>query len=314
VDKKSLLEQINCNLCGGATTRPEMQKHGYDIVRCASCGLVYVNPRMPAATLAGAVYGPGYFDAEKGYGLEDHFSAANRERSVKSGAERLKWIEKHKGKGRLLDVGCAGGFFMLAAKQRGWTPRGFEISEHAAAYARDKLGFDVTVGDFSALEPEPATFDLITMLDVIEHLPDPMQGLRNAAATLAPGGALFIATPNFAGLPARAQGANWGLIEPEHHLYYFTPDTLGKMLEKAGFEIVEWRFPLLGLNDLLLSAGALQKAGIKVTEEQKSTVRKRFRAPRAAARALLSAADSNIFAPLFARNRGVIIEVIAKRL
>jgi SAM-dependent methyltransferase len=311
---KQTLETIDCNLCGSANKEPVMEKHGYAIVRCPDCALVFVSPRMPAQSLAENVYGPGYFDAEKGYGLEDHFGKANRLRSMKSGAERLRWIERHTRTGRLLDVGCAGGFFMLAARQRGWKVSGVEISQHAATCAINSYGLDITTGSFSELQPQPDAFDLVTMLDVIEHLPDPMRGLLNAFTTLKPGGSLFVATPNFDSLPARTLGREWGLVEPEHHLFYFTPATLERMVEKAGFKVVEKRFPLLGLNDLLLSAGAIRKAGIPVGEQQKAAVRKHLKLPRAAARAILSAADTAVFAPLFANNKGVIIEIIATKI
>lgn len=308
------LEDVNCNLCGSSKKTEVMNKQGYSIVRCDECGLVFVSPRLPADALAESVYGPGYFDAEKGYGLEDHFGIANKNRSIKNGTERLRWIEKYATRGRLLDVGCAAGFFMLAAKQRGWNVSGIEISDHAAAYAREKFGLDVKTGSFNQKPSEPESFDLVTMLDVIEHLPNPLSGLENARNILKPQGLLFVATPNFDSLPARVLGREWGLVAPEHHFYYFTPGIIEKMLAKAGFKIVARRFPLLGLNDLLLSAGAIRKAGIPIDENKKVAIRQRLRLVRTAARGLLSAIDTSIAAPLFANGKGVIIEVIARKI
>jgi SAM-dependent methyltransferase len=307
------LQSVACNLCDSNSHTRIMHKHGYIIVKCNGCGLVFVNPRMRAEDLAEQVYGEEYFGAERGYGLEDHFSDRSRALAMRWGRERLDWIEQSAKPGRVLDVGCAAGFFLLAAKERGWDPHGMEISDHAASYARETLGLDVATGEFSSVDPEPDSFDLITMLDVIEHFADPLQALRNAHAALRPGGRLFAVTPNFDSLAAKTLGDKWGLVEPEHHLFYFTPQTLDAILEKAGFRVAARRWPLLGLNDLLLSAGALQKAGVPMTADRKKNLRRLVRGPRNAARTLMGAADSRVLAPLFARGRGVIIEVLAEK-
>ena len=306
-------EHTPCNLCGTDYSRHLMTKHDCPIVQCRECGLVYVNPRIPTKDLAEKVYGAEYFNAERGYGLEDHFSDENRDHALRWGRARLQWIEQHMSPGSLLDVGCAAGFFLLAAKKRAWDPHGIEISHHASEYARSVLGLDVATQEFSGMDPEPGQYELVTMLDVIEHLPDPLRGLRNAYTVLKPGGFVFLATPNFHSIPARALGENWGLIEPDHHLYYFTPETMDAMLQKSGFRVVAHRWPLLGLNDLFLSAGALQKAGVPVTAERKKILRQILRGPRSAARKLLGAADASVFAPLFAKGRGSIIEVLARK-
>lgn len=308
------LEDVPCNLCTSAGATPVMNKHGYTVRKCGECGLVFVSPRISSGRLARDVYGPGYFNAERGYGIEDHLGERARKEAMRSARARLRRLERFVSPGRLLDVGCAGGWFLAAARERGWDAEGVEISEFAASHARDKLGFRVRIGDFSSLAPEPDSFDLVTMQDAIEHLPDPMRGLRNACETLKPGGILFVAAPNFSSAAARALGCNWGLVEPEHHLFYFTPATLGAMLEKTGFKIEKWEFPLFGLNDLLFSAGALQRAGIPVTDGNKSFIRKNLRPLRDGIRAVISAADKAIAAPLFARDKGVIMEVVARKI
>jgi len=311
----AMLEHVACNLCGSDDTAVLFVKDKYSIRKCTVCGLVYVSPRIPAKALASDVYDEKYFNAERGYGIEDGFGERNEKASVAASHEKLNHIEKFIKPGTLLDVGCAGGWFLLAAKERGWIAEGYEISDFAASYAREKHGFKIATGDFSHAEGVPqGAFDLVAMSDVIEHFPDPMRALSIAAKALKPRGALYVLTPNFDGLPARIQKQHWGLVQPEHHLYYFTPATLRAMLERNGFEIVAVRYRYLGLADLLFSAGALSRAGINISDESKQAFRGKTKGLRDSIRKTINTIDSAIAAPLFRNSAiGVNIEMLAKK-
>lgn len=306
------LISTSCDLCGSERSERAFEKDGYTGVRCLDCGLVYINPRPSNERIKNEIYNEGYFDAEKGYGIEDLFGKARLD-ALNRASELFKEIEKTMRPGAVLDIGCAAGFFIETARKRGWEPHGVEIGDFAARHAREKLNLDVRTGDFIEMELPKENYDLVLMMDVIEHLTSPRKGLEKVSNILKPGGLLVLETPNFESAPSRLLGAGWGLIAPEHHLYYFTPGTIGKMLEKTGFEIRSMTFPRWGLADLFLSAGSFRKIGIPVGNEEKRFVRRYLRAPRDMARAAANALDRAMLVPAFGRNRGVIIRIFAEK-
>jgi len=281
-------------------------------VRCSNCGLVYINPRPTGEYLKNTVYGEGYFNADKGYGIED-LLGKGREEAARRSESLFKEIEMKTKPGAVLDIGCAAGFFLETASRRGWEPHGVEISDYAAKHAREKLSLDVVTGDFITLDLPREKFNLVLMMDVIEHLSSPKKGLLKANAALESGGLLVIETPNYESAPSKTLGVEWGLISPEHHLYYFTPATIKRALEETGFDIVSMAFPRWGLADLLFSAGSLRKAGLPIGDKEKKFVRNRLRGPRDAIRSIANVIDRGLLARLFGDKQGVTIRVIAKK-
>jgi 2-polyprenyl-3-methyl-5-hydroxy-6-metoxy-1,4-benzoquinol methylase len=306
------LIQVSCDMCGASSSDFLFKKNGLTGVRCAACGLVYINPRPTDEFLKSDIYNEGYFNAEKGYGIED-LHGKGREEALKRSDALFNEIEKSASPGAVLDIGCAAGFFLETARRRGWSPQGVEISDYAACHARDNLSLDVSTGDFVTLELPTDKFDLVLMMDVIEHLTSPKKGLQKVNNVLKSGGLLVIETPNFDSAPAKVLGVEWGLIAPEHHLFYFTPTTLKKMLEATGFEIVSMTFPRWGLTDLLLSAGSLRKAGLPIGEKEKRFVRRSLRGPRDAVRAAADIIDRRLLAQFLGNKQGVTIKITAKK-
>jgi 2-polyprenyl-3-methyl-5-hydroxy-6-metoxy-1,4-benzoquinol methylase len=174
-------------------------------------------------------------------GYEDY--EADRYCIVKTARRRLDMIERYETKrGRLLDVGCALGFFIDTAHKRGWAVDGVDISEHAVQYARDTLGLPARVGMLEDAGYPQAEFDVLTLWDVIEHVPDPVANLRYCASLLKERGLIVLSTPDVGSLVAKVAGARWmGYKLADEHLYYFSRRTLALALEKAGFELVELR-------------------------------------------------------------------------
>ncbi|MFH1538258.1 MAG: class I SAM-dependent methyltransferase [bacterium] len=310
---KPKLEKTNCDLCGSGEKMLLYDKSPFLIVRCAECGLVYVSPRLSVRALKEEVYDEAYFDAERGYGLAGHFDEGRRE-AARRAREILAWVERSAKRGRLLDVGCAGGFFLDAARRRGWEVRGVEFATSAAALAREAFGLDVFEGEITDAPFEEASFDVVTLLDVIEHLTSPAAGLKKARALLRPGGKLFVITPNFDSLSRRSHGKNWGLLEPEHHLYYFTPKTIDRMTAGAGFKVERIFFRELGIAELLLSAATLGKVGFKVDAESKRNLRERLGGIRDSVGNVVRFADRNLLKPLFPKIEGtaIYLEAIAE--
>ena len=132
-------------------------------------------------------------------------------------------------KGKLLDVGAATGFFVRLAENAGFSGMGIEISDHAASQGRSK-GLKIQTGTLSSVA---GTFDCITMLDLIEHVPNPRAEITKAAELLREGGVLVINTPDAGSMFARVMGKRWHLICPPEHLYYFNRRNMKRLLEEA---------------------------------------------------------------------------------
>ncbi|HYO88898.1 MAG TPA: class I SAM-dependent methyltransferase, partial [Candidatus Limnocylindrales bacterium] len=230
---------VPCNLCGSMDTQPFCPENGRSLVQCQNCGLVYVSPRPDAHELY-ALYGESYFHNDDsgtvGYTNYIHDEANIR----KTFQRRLKRVERFATPGRLLDVGCAAGFFLSEAQARGWEPNGLDVSHFAATYTRDRFGIPAQQGSLLDLDYPDASFDMVTMWDVIEHVPDPAAHIQKIARLLPPGGHFALATPDVASLPAKLTGKRWvGYKLQEEHVYYFSAATLSAMLDKAGFDVLD---------------------------------------------------------------------------
>src|SRR2546428_9581461 len=223
-----------CALCAEAETRALFHVAGALIVACRGCGLVRQDAR-PLATAA--LYDGAYYatDDPKG-GYANYFLDADVNK--RTFRQRIHAIERRYGrKGRLLDLGCALGDFLLEAKAAGWDVAGVEISTFAAQRARAR-GLRVTAGRLEELDLPAASFDVITLYDAIEHLTDPVATLAAVHRLLVPGGLLHLVTPSVGGVQARLLGRHWYHYKPGEHLFYFTPDTLRRAVERAG---LGWR-------------------------------------------------------------------------
>ncbi len=230
-------ERVPCNLCGGSRSRRVFTKFGLTAVRCRSCGLVYVNPRLVerevlkryTADYFYEEYLPSFAASREGY---DPLIIRARAATFVELARVFAGPRK-----RLLDIGSGAGFFLKAAEEAGWYAEGVELSETAAAYARDVVGVRTLAGRVEEASLPSGAYRLVTMLDVLEHLFDPLATLREVHRLLEPGGALIVATPDLDSLSRRVYGRQWSVLTPAEHLYYFTGKTLGQELEEAGFRV-----------------------------------------------------------------------------
>jgi SAM-dependent methyltransferase len=189
------------------------------IVRCPDCGMVSL-PRAEAPAVS-------YEDAADPYYLEQADERV-------ANADRL--LALLPGGGQLLELGCACGFLLLAARARGFAVRGIEPSSWAAAHARSAYGLDVQTGSLDTVSVPSASCDAVVMADVIEHLLDPRRTVRQIARVLRPGGRLLLLTPDVGSLVARVLGPRWwGLLDD--HYFYFSRQTLRRFLEEEGFVV-----------------------------------------------------------------------------
>lgn len=233
------LETIVCNFCSEPQFRPRFKVNGFQIVECVRCGLVYTNPRLRIEALI-EVYDQSYFQSDNSlvHGYVDY--AAEAPLILRTFRQRWRHLLRFHGreKGRLLDVGCAFGYLLKIAQSDGWEVAGLDASLHAVNHAQTKLQLPVQHSDLSEIPFPDHSFDIITMWDVIEHLPDPLNVLRSCWATLKPGGLFSIITPDCSSFSARWFGSRWVEYQkPHEHLYFFSRKRLPQVLESMGFRM-----------------------------------------------------------------------------
>lgn len=221
----------SCPLCGGGEAKPLFLKSGYSIVRCSTCGLQHVKP-MPTDDEVRAHYqDPGYFRGGGDQGYDDY--AQVRKALVPLFRRRMQQIATaFPQSGRLLDYGCAAGYFLEVARESGWDVVGLEISENMAEQTARRLG--VRVG-FSLQDLAGQRFEVVTLWEVVEHLRDPVHVLGELRGLLRPNGLLALSTPNTGHWQAESQPASWDGYRPPSHLTFFTAVTLKRLLTQSGF-------------------------------------------------------------------------------
>ncbi|MGA2148464.1 MAG: class I SAM-dependent methyltransferase [Bryobacteraceae bacterium] len=203
------------------------------VVRCRSCSLVYLNPRPIPAPVPN-----GHAEAE------DRMFVARNEarirafgRTLGSILRELKFDCRWR---NLLDIGCGGGAFLVAARRYGFETVGVEPSRWLASFGRDRYLLDIRDGVLDPGMFEPGSFDVVTLWDSVEQLPNPHDTLAAAASLLEPGGLLLVNYPDVGSLAARLLGKRWPFWQGEHWLYY-TRTTMARQLERAGFRVVGYR-------------------------------------------------------------------------
>ncbi|HOT47290.1 MAG TPA: class I SAM-dependent methyltransferase [Spirochaetota bacterium] len=242
------METVNCVICGSPEQRPLFEKASrtgilFTLVRCPVCGLQYVSPR-PGPDEIGAFYSESYFTERTDRGYNDYFSEKTRleiERVIRLNLRDLGFFEFEKGLGaekRVLDIGCAAGYFLSLMNDRGWETTGVDISPSCVEFAR---GAGIAVYEDDYLEIAFARpFDLITLWASIEHLHYPDRFIEKARDELKPGGRLFISTCRAGGLNfMRLYGKDWRFYNFPEHLYFFSRPAIKKLLEGKGFRIVQ---------------------------------------------------------------------------
>jgi SAM-dependent methyltransferase len=244
------LVEIDCVYCGSTKHKEIYSNQPSRVVECEDCGLVFFNPQPSMEYLK------DYYSSQSGYMASIEENLKSFEAEPTSWQDTTNWIlykvfrhiKEEKGQ-RLLDIGSAYGFFLIFAKERGLDVCGLEISTESSKYARQK-GIEVWNTPLLKADLPQDSFDIITMNNVLEHTLNPMAEVEKVYSLLRQQGVIYVGVPNFDSLVSRVDGFYWKMKSWPNHLYYFTPETLRRMLVKAGFTVRE-SFTHMGESDYL---------------------------------------------------------------
>jgi SAM-dependent methyltransferase len=176
------------------------------------------------------MYDEEYYSSWK---LEEGDDSIPRGMKEQTFCEKLKRLETLVDKGRILDVGCATGFFLDVAEKRGWEAYGVEISNYAAGVAERRHPGRVFFGSLDRAGFAPGMFDAVTLFDLIEHIAEPRPFMSRVSGLLREGGVLLLVTPDVSSLSSRLMKTDWSHYKAEH-LTYFSPETICRLLEISG--------------------------------------------------------------------------------
>ncbi len=209
------------------------------ILRCRACGYVFADMRLTDEELF-KLYNEEFFT-----GAEFSDYAADAKFFRKNFALRLRELKKfldparHR---RLLEIGCAYGFFLDVARDEFARVEGIDITDAGVRYAREELKLDVVQADFLAHDYGARKFDVVCMWDTIEHLREPHRYIEKIAAHTERGALVALTTGDIESLNARLRKERWRLIHPPTHLHYFSPASIARLLDAHGFDVVYNRY------------------------------------------------------------------------
>ena len=231
---------FKCGICGG--TAGELlfpagdfnfhaTEESFSIVRCTVCGTSQTVPRPPD-NLLGRYYPASYYPT-------GGYDPAYYRRTIQPWQrDKLDVVRRFRQSGTLLDVGCGAGFFVREASKNGFSAQGVEFSREAVEFGMRQGDIRLTEGDLLQTQFPHSSFDIVTLWQVMEHLPHPVEVVKRIRGLLKPGGILIVAVPNFDSVQARVFRSRWYHLEVPRHLYHFTPATLRRVLDAEGFDVL----------------------------------------------------------------------------
>ena len=267
-----------CPICSSHDTRKEpfhysfrgREIHGYS---CGNCGIIFLSPQ-PTSDELKQLYSAEYF--EGGDFRCGHEGSAFAQETLDHlvSEHTLDEIQALMPNGKLLEVGCASGAFLNAARKRGYDVEGVELSEDASRIAREKFGIQVFQGDLLDARFDNGAFDVVYMGDVIEHLPDPLATLAELHRIIRPGGLLALELPSqthtlFSRLGFfvyRILGRSTAVSLPPYHLFEYRPGSLRYLLEHSGFSVERLAQGCISPGEVHLRGGMHQRVGKKILQ------------------------------------------------
>jgi SAM-dependent methyltransferase len=239
-------EDARCQVCDGANCPPLIEQDEWRFRRCADCGLVFLSPMLSDAELAELYSNPdssgtrGYFHKE-----------ASKLRRARIRVRMLAGATAGGAKGRrFLDVGCSGGFMTQAAVAAGFITWGIDLDGEAVAHAKAHYpgatyrvsGLAEFAADFAARSEEP--FDAVYCSEVLEHVADANAFVGAISGLMAPGGVLYLTTPDIGHWRRPRHLPSWDVFTPPRHCLFFSSGNLRQLLARHGLNIYrrQWAF------------------------------------------------------------------------
>jgi 2-polyprenyl-3-methyl-5-hydroxy-6-metoxy-1,4-benzoquinol methylase len=254
------LESVVCNVCGADEPTVVFEAgvaQSKRIVRCSKCGLMYASPRR----IQGIVREEEDIDFVYEGRLEMLIEKARSQ--VADYTATFALLDKlHPNRGRLLEVGSSFGYHLLEFKKRGWTVEGLDPVRAACDYSQKELGVPAKAALLEDSGYPDEAFDVVIMNHVIEHVPDPVACLSELHRITRKGGHVVLETPTYDSLMFKIFGRRERSVSCEGHIYFFTPQSLKAVSEKAGFKVIDQRYTgrTVNLNRLAWNLGVMTKS------------------------------------------------------
>ncbi|MCA9737912.1 MAG: class I SAM-dependent methyltransferase [Gemmatimonadota bacterium] len=273
-------EHVPCVVCGADRPEPLFTKAGLDFVRCAECALVYMDPR-PNADALERLY--QYESAANDAWVDVLLTEAEERFQSRDFGHLLERVATVRPSGRLLDVGCSIGRLPRIARERGWDVLGLELGARAARHAREVYGLPVREERLEVCGFADGAFDVVTLIETLEHVPDPRALLEEIHRILAPGGAFLVGVPNVASLGVLVLGPLARTFN-RNHLVYYDARTLSRLLAAVGFEVVEVLSAVSVLDSVLNHLQGYDPFAAPATDRLPPAFAQRLEAPEERAR------------------------------
>lgn len=213
-----------------------------NLFRCKNCHLVSAK-EIPNKEEIDKLYQQEYF-----FGMEYSDYKADRRALESNFRKRIRRIKRYiNKKSSVVEIGSAYGYFLNLIKDNVGTHIGFEVSEEGVEYSKENLRVNAVNQDFTKYKFNNS-IDLIIMWDVIEHLSEPGLYLQKASNVLKKGGRIALTTGDVDTFIPKIRKSKWRMIHPPTHLYYFSSETITKILNKYGFEVDYIKYPAISRN------------------------------------------------------------------
>lgn len=253
-------KHVRCLLCNNSQLHSLNRYAGHYLVQCNNCKFVFAET-IPS-------------EQE----LIQHYERYDRRKylspvTIQRYRELLNYFEKYGTSRRLLDVGCGAGHFLDLAKQQNWEVDGTELTDEAVEICRGK-GINILQGKLSPGNYPPESFDVITSFEVLEHINNPLEEVKNFYTLLRKGGIVYVTTPNFNAWSRFLLKEKWNVLAYPEHLCYYSAQTLKKLFTMSGFSLLRLQTTGISITRAKTSLGicSLQRTSASTDDEKLRTM------------------------------------------